>query len=81
MSRSGINACLCDFGPPTLGVARLTLDPDLRTTPLRCDERHRYGPEGAPAHELSRSGDQLDDLARMAASVFLAQLQGVPPAR
>jgi hypothetical protein len=81
MSRSGINACLCGFGPPpTVGVARLTLVPGLLSTPLRCHERHK-GPAGRGAcHELSRSGNQPDDLAHVAARVVLAQRQGVPPA-
>ena len=43
--------------------------------------RAPQGPAGRGAcHGMSRSGDQLDDLARVAARVFLAQLQGVPPA-
>ena len=63
MSRSGINACLCEFGPaPTLGVARLTLDPDLLSTPLRCDERRRDRPEGVPATICHVRGTSLTTL-------------------
>ena len=81
MSRSGINACLCGFGPPpTLGVARLTLVPGLLSTPLRCHERRKGPARKNACQKLSGSGDEPDDLAHVAAGVFLVQRQGVPPA-